>query len=66
VEIVEPIALDQPACRDPDDDIILATALAAHADLIISGDDDLLVLHPFQGIPILNASQALEFLANSR
>lgn len=66
VEIVEPVTLAQPACRDPDDDVVLATALAAHADLIISGDDDLLVLHPFEHIPILNASNALDFIAAAR
>lgn len=59
-EIVEPQALAEPVCRDPDDDLVLATALAAQADLIVSGDEDLLVLNPFQGIPILAASAALQ------
>ncbi len=31
-------------CRDPDDDNVLACALAADADYIVTGDDDLLVL----------------------
>ncbi len=43
------------ACRDPKDDIYLSLAKAAHADCIVSGDQDLLLLHPVQGIPILNA-----------
>ena len=38
---VNPIA---PVCRDPDDDRILACAREAHADYIVTGDQDLLVL----------------------
>jgi hypothetical protein len=35
--------------------------LAAQADLIVSGDDDLLALGQFQGIPIVGPAPALEF-----
>ena len=45
--------------RDADDDAVLACALAARADLIVSGDDDLLVLGHFENIPIITANQAL-------
>lgn len=48
------------ACRDPKDDQILETALDGRADVIVTGDDDLLVLHPFQDIPIVGPA---EFLA---
>lgn len=41
------------ACRDPDDNKLLETAIAGHADCLVTGDQDLLVLNPFQGIPIL-------------
>ena len=44
MEIVTPQAIDQPVCRDPDDDQILGTALAAQAACIVTGDKDLLVL----------------------
>ena len=64
-EIIEPQALPVPFCRDPDDDHVLACALAAQADLIVSRDNDLLVLHPYQGIPILAAADALESLGKS-
>lgn len=47
------------ACRDPDDEIILATAIAGRADVIISGDRDLLVLSPFEGIQILTPATFL-------
>ncbi len=46
--------------RDIDDDAVIATALAAQADIIATGDSDLLVLHPWQGIQILNAADALQ------
>ena len=48
------------ACRDPKDDKFLEAALAAKADCIVSGDADLLVLNPFEEIPILRPA---EFLA---
>jgi putative PIN family toxin of toxin-antitoxin system len=44
------------ACRDPTDDKFLELAVSGHADLIVSGDTDLLVLNPFQGIPIVAAA----------
>lgn len=45
--------------RDPDDDTVLGTALVARADLIATGDRDLLELHPWRGIQILSAAGAL-------
>lgn len=52
IRVVAP-ALDQPACRDPDDDRVLALASAFAADVLVTGDEDLLVLHPWRGIPIV-------------
>ena len=49
-----------PTARDPDDDAVLACALAAQANLIVSGDQDLLTLQQYQGIKIVNAKEALE------
>ncbi len=40
-------------CRDPTDDKFLELAVNGHADLILTGDNDLLVLNPFRGIPIV-------------
>lgn len=57
---VRPLA--QSVCRDPDDDWVLATALAGSADLIVTGDSDLLVLGSFQGVVILNPRQFIERL----
>lgn len=40
-EIVVPIPLVNPACRDSDDDIVLATALTGQVDLIVSGNEQI-------------------------
>jgi putative PIN family toxin of toxin-antitoxin system len=44
---------------DPDDDVVIGTALAAKADWIVSGDGHLLELRDYQGIRILAAADAL-------
>ena len=48
------------ACRDPKDDKFLEVAVNGGADLIISGDKDLLSLNPFLGISILSPSDYLK------
>jgi len=64
-EMVVAPPLPQPVCRDPDDDAVLACALAAHADLLVSGDSDLLVLEQFQGMRIVTPAQALMIIATA-
>lgn len=49
VENAEPVT----ACRDEGDDYLLALAVSGGADMIVSGDTDLLALNPFRGIEIL-------------
>ena len=61
-EIVTPAELRGGVCRDEDDDVVLATALAGKADVIVTGDEDLLVLKKFRGIEILSPRQFLELL----
>ena len=56
VEVEEPVV----ACRDPKDDKFLSLAVAGSASVIVSGDEDMLVLHPFQGVPILTPAAFLE------
>ena len=53
--IAEPVIISHAIriCRDPRDDKILEVAVNGGADLIVTGDADLLVLNPFQGIPII-------------
>lgn len=52
--------LDAQVSRDADDDAVLACALAARADLVVTGDDDLLSLKRFNGIPIVTIAQAVK------
>jgi putative PIN family toxin of toxin-antitoxin system len=61
-EIVDPPPLPTPISRDPDDDAVLALAVAAQADLIVSGDADLLVLGAHAGIPIVSPIDALAII----
>ena len=49
-------------CRDPKDNKFLETTLSGSADCIVTGDQDLLVPHPYQGIPILQAADFLSRL----
>jgi putative PIN family toxin of toxin-antitoxin system len=52
--LLVPIVGDLHACRDPDDDKFLELAVLGHADVIVSGDADLLALDPFRGIPVVD------------
>lgn len=65
-ETTEAGPLDQPVCRDPNDDWILATALAVEADCIVTGDKDQLVLESYRGIAILTPRQCLERLQQQK
>ena len=56
IEIASPIR----ACRDPRDDKFLEVAVHGCADMILTGDTDLLTLHPFRGIAILTPAAYLE------
>jgi len=62
---VRPAAID-PTVRDPDDDHVLACALGAQAELVITRDQDLLDLRNFQGIAVLAARDALELFTAAR
>ena len=64
--VVKPKPLAKPVCRDSDDDEVLATALAAKAEIILTGDDDLLVLKEFQGIRILSPRQFTEWMDSQK
>jgi uncharacterized protein len=44
-------------CRDPKDDKFLEVALNGRADVIITGDADLLALHPWRGIAVLSPAE---------
>jgi uncharacterized protein len=60
VTIVAPAGITPTVIRDPPDDHVLAAALGAQADLIVSGDAHLLDLGKFQSIEIVTAATAVE------
>ncbi len=57
--VIRPPALSPVIQDDPDDDAVLACALACKADYIISGDRHLLTLRQFRDIPILTPADFL-------
>jgi len=63
IDVTETIAV----CRDPKDNMLLELAVSGQADMIITGDSDLLALNPFRDIAILNPKDFLTAypLANS-
>jgi putative PIN family toxin of toxin-antitoxin system len=56
IEVLRPVR----ACRDPRDNKFLELAIDGEADVIVTGDDDLLVLHPFRGVSILTPARFLQ------
>lgn len=63
--LVQPQPIERTV-RDADDDAVLSCALAATAEMIVTGDNDLLVLNPFRNMPILTPADALQKLTTSR
>lgn len=63
VTLLSPTQVPRVVAADADDDHVLACAVAAQADLIVSGDKHLLSLGgQYQGIPIVTPAQAVQFI----
>ena len=52
-EIVNPVNLPKDTCRDSNDPMVIGTALSGQANVIVTGDTDLLSLKKFKSIQIL-------------
>jgi len=55
---------DVTVVRDPEDDMVIATALAAGADYLVSRDKDLLVLGEYEGVKIVTPEEFSLVLRN--
>ena len=50
---------------DPDDDVVIGTALAAKADWVVTGDKPLLSVAEYQGVRIVGVTQALQIIGTA-
>ncbi|MCB8983121.1 MAG: putative toxin-antitoxin system toxin component, PIN family [Ardenticatenaceae bacterium] len=68
ISLAVPTAVTQSItiCRDPKDNMVLELAVCGQASIILTGDKDLLVLHPFRDISILSPHDFLEELGGVR
>ena len=57
---IVPITYKIHACRDPKDDMLLEVAVNGEAQAIMTGDQDLLSLNPFHGIPIVTPAKYIK------
>jgi putative PIN family toxin of toxin-antitoxin system len=55
--VIEPVDIEPVVLDDPDDDAVIACAIAAHCEVIVSGDSHLLDLKQYQGIRIVTAAR---------
>lgn len=62
-ETVEAAPIEVATLRDPDDTAVLACAIAARAEAIVSGDADLHALGSYRGIPILSPADCVRRIA---
>ncbi len=66
VEIVPAPSIVGAVPTDPDDDAVIACAVAAKATHIVSGDKDLLILGSFRDINILSPADAMQVIESPR
>ena len=65
-QVVSPTSMKEPVCRDRQDDMILATAIAGDAECIVTGDEDLLVLKEYGPVRIMRPAEFVDFEAHRK
>jgi putative PIN family toxin of toxin-antitoxin system len=61
-DVVADSGFNAGVCRDPDDEVLLAAAVEGRAEMIVTGDSDLLVLGEYEGIAIVRPRTFLDFI----
>jgi putative PIN family toxin of toxin-antitoxin system len=64
VSVVRPVPVPRLA-PDPDDDLVIGTAIAAKADFIVTGDRTLLSVARYEGVRIVSVREALDLVARN-
>ena len=64
--VILDVKIELQDCRDLKDNKFLELAVTGNADVIVTGDKDLLVLHPYRDILILNSVSFLEWLGEDK
>lgn len=64
--LVRPATITPTVLNDLDDDQVLACAVSARADLIVSGDRHLLDLGRYRDVPIVKPAEAIRLIASAR
>ena len=55
--VVQSCTLEEPVCRDPDDDKFIACAIATETNVIVSGDKDLLSVSGYADITVVRPKE---------
>ena len=63
ISVVVPLAVPRIA-PDPDDDVLIGTALAAHADFVVTGDKGVLSISEYQGTRVVSVQELLNTVFN--
>ena len=63
-EIVDPLEIPEVVKKDPDDDMLFGAAIEGRADLIVTGDKNVLEVEEYIGVQVVRTSRALELLGN--
>jgi putative PIN family toxin of toxin-antitoxin system len=64
--IVVPTITPEMVCRDPDDNAIIGTSVAGDAQVIVTGDEDLLILKKFKDVFILSPRHFWNYLTHEK
>ena len=65
IDQVDPVNVPRVVPSDADDDHVIAAAIAARADLIVSGDSNLLSMGSHQRIEVITAALAVERISTA-